>query len=412
MAQPVTLPTTPVPAMPQTVAKAPATEATSANAGGGSSEGEGFQAELIAAGELLEQSSAPADSPAAVPDLELEAEATALARADLETPFEDLRLPDLGALTAQLEAETAEAEGSAATPTRSGVTPLSELALQSGTASAQADSTGTLQAAGLPGETTPTAPAPELEQAPDLEAFRPLRPAPSEARQVDLEAQAVRTEDTTRGEGQGSSSEGTGEGNGRGDASADAPFRLPPTREPLEQPLTQKFEAIAQAEATARSAGPQPGDGRILPEIPVRNEAEIVQQARVLIQNGGGQARIQLHPPQLGELGVKLIVTEQSVQLGFTADRMPLAELLARHLPELRHALDAQGLQIDRFSVDVRQREDDGGAFRSGDQRFEREGWGASRRQPSGDFGDFSLSNGRFVRAIRVTSLGTVDVHV
>jgi flagellar hook-length control protein FliK len=410
MAEPIAAPTTPIPAAPEAFAKPPSTEATGAETGSAAAEDDGFQTELITAAELLEQQAMSDDARTRLPGVELEADGKDLDEAELE--IEDLPLPELADFGAGLRTANAPSGGAAAPQTQGAATALSELAAQPAAPNTSIEPSGIQPAAGPALEAAPTPPAVETEPLSDQEIFRPPRPAATGARSAELATQALRAEDATRVEARGSAFESSGEGQGRGDASPDAPFRLPQAQELLEQPLAQKFEAVAQAEVAARPTASQAGDVRVLPEIPVRNEAEIVQQTRVLIQNGGGQARIQLHPPQLGELGVKLVVTEHSVQLGFTAERAALAELLARHLPELRQAMDAQGLQIDRFSVDVRHRDGEGGAFPSADRSFERDQWGAPRRQPSGDFGDFSLSNGSFVRATRMTSLGAVDVHV
>ncbi|MFQ5700066.1 MAG: flagellar hook-length control protein FliK [Myxococcota bacterium] len=105
---------------------------------------------------------------------------------------------------------------------------------------------------------------------------------------------------------------------------------------------------------TAAAAAPSESAGRLLPELPVRNESEILQTARMLAHQNGGQARIVLHPPQLGELGIRLIITHDVASLSLTADHRAVAQLLARHLPELRAVLDTHDIRLERVDVDVR----------------------------------------------------------
>ncbi len=144
---------------------------------------------------------------------------------------------------------------------------------------------------------------------------------------------------------------------------------------------------------------------RALPELPVENEAEIVRQVRVLAQNGGGRAQIQLNPPELGGLSLRLMVMHDSVQLSVVAERGAVAELIARHLPELRQALEAQGLQIDHVEVDVREREEPGGS-RAHD-------WTEQGTQShAGSRGSNSAITALPSPLSTLHSLGAVDVHV
>ena len=162
------------------------------------------------------------------------------------------------------------------------------------------------------------------------------------------------------------------------------------------------------------SGSTRPAEGaalelRALPELPVENETEIVRQVRLLAQNGGGRAQITLHPPELGGLSLRLTVVHDSVQLSVIADRSAVAELIARHLPELRQALEAQGLQIDQAEVNVRDHEQPGES-RARDWR-ER----GSDRDPAGpqrSDSAFAAEDPLRYPLSTLHSLGAVDVHV
>ena len=127
-------------------------------------------------------------------------------------------------------------------------------------------------------------------------------------------------------------------------------------------------DAPAAPAANARTLEASGRELRALPELPAHNEIEIVRSTQLLARDGGGQARIQLVPPQLGQLDLRVTVTENAVQIQLSADRGQVAELLARHIPELRQLLQAQGLQLDRVDVDLKERDPSGERSHPGDR--------------------------------------------
>jgi flagellar hook-length control protein FliK len=185
----------------------------------------------------------------------------------------------------------------------------------------------------------------------------------------------------------------------------------PFAREPVAPPETGTLgRADAAAPAAQRPVTEAPArELRVLPELPASNEHDLLERAHVLARENGGQARIRLVPPQLGDLDLRVIVTERAVQVTLAAERPQVAELLLRHLPELRQSLQAQGLEVDRIHVDV-SGGDDATAFRDGEARGEHTwhepGQGAGSR-PAED----AWLPARAV-ALPRGALGAVDVHV
>lgn len=146
---------------------------------------------------------------------------------------------------------------------------------------------------------------------------------------------------------------------------------------------------VVTADVVSREgAAPTPAQSqRLLPDsLPASNDARVLDQVRILLHQHGGRARLSLSPPELGRLGITVRVTDAQVQLELAADRLPIAELLARHLPELQQALASHGLQIDRATVEHRGADLGGEGTRTGDPERERSG---SRhdagREPSGN---------------------------
>jgi hypothetical protein len=64
---------------------------------------------------------------------------------------------------------------------------------------------------------------------------------------------------------------------------------------------------------------------------------------------------VQLDPPSLGPLEVRLVVNGESVQLSLVADRPEARDLLASGLGELSAALAEQGLSLTGADVSARE---------------------------------------------------------
>ncbi len=144
-------------------------------------------------------------------------------------------------------------------------------------------------------------------------------------------------------------------------------------------------------------------------EISDDDKVDIIREARMLARAGGGEARIQLHPPQLGELSLRVTVTEHAVTVSIVAEHAQIADLMARHLPELRQALQATGLRFDNLELDARSAADNLDTFgqaADGEPRgygTERQGGLLASRFPEGQSP---------LPSVPVNSLGTVDVTI
>jgi flagellar hook-length control protein FliK len=166
--------------------------------------------------------------------------------------------------------------------------------------------------------------------------------------------------------------------------------------------------AAHPAPAPRVAAGLAAHGHRLIPELPGRNESELLRTAQLLHRQGGGEARIELVPPQLGELEVRLVVSAETVHLALRADQAPVADLLTRHLPELRSALEAAGLTLDRVDVDFGAPGDERGAADAEAQRGEAEARrGDERRAAAGEAVGRAL--GRRAGGRLAASLGAVD---
>lgn len=91
--------------------------------------------------------------------------------------------------------------------------------------------------------------------------------------------------------------------------------------------------------------------------------AQLLEQARdsvfkqilLKLTGDGGEMRLCLQPPDLGELDLRLVVDGGNrLHLTMAADRPELADLLQRHLGELKQTLQQAGLEIGGATVQTR----------------------------------------------------------
>jgi flagellar hook-length control protein FliK len=273
-----------------------------------------------------------------------------------------------------------------------------------------------------PAETTPVRDAGAERTTPEPQPSEELQagaPAPRNARSTTSAAEIARESNADRANiaaadaqrDAGTEQRLAVEAGGRANRDGDDRSRDPlPMRVPMVDPLeaASGTRPTASGQPVVRSEAPAL-DSRIVPEIPARNEHELLNRVRMLADSHGGTARIQLQPPQLGGLDVKLTVTDRFVQLDLVADRMPVAELLGRHLPELQSALESHGLRIDRANIEFRdrdlaQQQSSSDRGQGGDGN-ERRGGGEHREDPR-------ETHDRMLRTAILGSLGAVDVRV
>jgi flagellar hook-length control protein FliK len=92
--------------------------------------------------------------------------------------------------------------------------------------------------------------------------------------------------------------------------------------------------------------------------------AELLAQARdsvfqqILVKlgdDGGGEMRLVLQPPDLGQLDLRLVMDQGNrLSLTIAAERQDLAQLLQRHLDELKQTLQQAGLDVAGAEVQTR----------------------------------------------------------
>ena len=103
-----------------------------------------------------------------------------------------------------------------------------------------------------------------------------------------------------------------------------------------------------------------------------------VARALAAAQAREGDVRLRLSPPELGSLRVEIRVQEGAMVARLEAETEVARSAILDNLPALRERLAEQGVRIERFDVDLMQRQT-GGAPNQSDQRQANDSPGAAR---------------------------------
>ncbi|MBN1142163.1 MAG: flagellar hook-length control protein FliK [Deltaproteobacteria bacterium] len=149
-----------------------------------------------------------------------------------------------------------------------------------------------------------------------------------------------------------------------------------PTPAPVAGADPQFAEAVPERTEAASSRpelGPVPyqetAAGKSTPaDIPVRETVRLssgqrVEQEAVMNQvlehlslrnlQGGKALTVRLHPQELGELKLDLVVSDDRLRVHIQAQTSAVRDVLDAHLPRLREALEAQGLRVGDLQLSL-----------------------------------------------------------
>jgi flagellar hook-length control protein FliK len=117
---------------------------------------------------------------------------------------------------------------------------------------------------------------------------------------------------------------------------------------------TQLTKAAA-ALRTPATTGAYRTNGAASAELLEQARDSVFKQILVKLTGDGGEMRVRLEPPDLGQLDLKLVVDQGNrLQLTIAADRQDTAQMLQKHLDELVHTLQQAGLEVAGASVQTR----------------------------------------------------------
>ena len=112
-------------------------------------------------------------------------------------------------------------------------------------------------------------------------------------------------------------------------------------------------------------------------EFAQANHDKLVSAVRAqLLPKGGGAMQIRLDPPQLGALEVAVRMLDGVMNVSFQTSNDEATKLLSHSLGQLKHALESQGVSVDKIHVQQSVREQQPSSTNDNDPRHDRDGDG------------------------------------
>lgn len=160
------------------------------------------------------------------------------------------------------------------------------------------------------------------------------------------------------------------------EAVADAPLAAEPAPAAANPTLTlpQRADAAAfTAVFDARPSVPVAQAAPVIVPLPLDAQspelaADLAEHIAWQIDDGIGEARIELHPAELGALTVRIETQGDRASVHIVAAEAATRTLLSQALPQLRELLGSSGLQLARSHIEPAARRDDSGRERGGEQ--------------------------------------------
>ncbi|MCR9104321.1 MAG: flagellar hook-length control protein FliK [Gammaproteobacteria bacterium] len=78
---------------------------------------------------------------------------------------------------------------------------------------------------------------------------------------------------------------------------------------------------------------------------------ELAGRVSVLLRDGLSEARLQLNPPELGRLDIKISTDGDQTRVSFLVQGAETRDVIEQAMPRLRELLEQSGLQLSRFDV-------------------------------------------------------------
>lgn len=111
----------------------------------------------------------------------------------------------------------------------------------------------------------------------------------------------------------------------------------------------EKFELGSNAQVSASS----PNGILQTPAQKAESMQNLMNQAQVLIQKGGGEMKVEMSPEGMGSVQMKLKVIDGKVQLQMAAESKEVKKLIENSIQDLKSSLATHNLAVDQVRVDV-----------------------------------------------------------
>ena len=120
---------------------------------------------------------------------------------------------------------------------------------------------------------------------------------------------------------------------------------------PLEGSRPGASTQMPNAPTGAGTAQVRLASGQNVPQSHVL--AQVTSRLTAIRHGGNNNITIHLHPQELGEVKLDLRVNHSQVRAHLTAQNQQVQDVLEKHLPQLRQALQQQGLHLDHLQVSI-----------------------------------------------------------
>ncbi|MGE5606479.1 MAG: flagellar hook-length control protein FliK [Bacteroidota bacterium] len=81
--------------------------------------------------------------------------------------------------------------------------------------------------------------------------------------------------------------------------------------------------------------------------------SQLVEHAKVVIDNGGSEMEVNLRPEHLGKLQLKVTIENEVVTAKFVAESQQVKEIIESNLSQLKRNLQENGMEVDTIMVSV-----------------------------------------------------------
>lgn len=150
------------------------------------------------------------------------------------------------------------------------------------------------------------------------------------------------------------------------------------------------------------------------PSVPVQQFADhmgkfLVKQFVLTHGNGSAEAKISLHPEHLGQVDIKILIQNGQLTAQFVTESGAARDLLDNQMAQLRSALQAQGLQVDKMEVVQQSSQPDAASFfqqHPGHSGSGQQGGGAKGRNAKGSYEDSAAFEAELDRTAFLREIG------
>ncbi|MDR4498621.1 MAG: flagellar hook-length control protein FliK [Candidatus Scalindua sp.] len=86
---------------------------------------------------------------------------------------------------------------------------------------------------------------------------------------------------------------------------------------------------------------------------------QIVQGARLFLQGGKSEVKLQLNPPELGGLNLEFTIVDEVLEAKISVEKSLVKDIIEKDIPRLRELLSSENIDVGRFDVTLQEKEEE-----------------------------------------------------